>query len=68
MTSAPTTFLFSGYARLPRDVSHQAMHKRVGVVLEADARDAETGILRQPRRDLSSESPDSGEDVPRAPA
>jgi hypothetical protein len=31
-----TTFLFSGYARLPQDVSHQAMYKRVGVVLEVD--------------------------------
>ena len=30
----PTTFLFSGYARLPNDVSHQAMYKRAGVVLE----------------------------------
>lgn len=30
------TFLFSGYARLPQDVSHQAMYKRVGVVLEVD--------------------------------
>ena len=36
MTSEPTTFLFSGYARLPQDVSHQAMLKRVGVVLEVD--------------------------------
>lgn len=35
--SEPTTFLFSGYARLPQDVSHQAMYKRVGVVLEVDA-------------------------------
>jgi hypothetical protein len=34
MMSEPTTFLFSGYARLPQDVSHQAMYKRVGVVLE----------------------------------
>jgi len=34
--SEPTTFLFSGYARLPQDVSHQAMYKRVGVVLEVD--------------------------------
>ncbi len=33
----PTTFLFSGYARLPQDVSHQAMYKRVGVVLEVAA-------------------------------
>jgi hypothetical protein len=32
----PTTFLFSGYARLPQDVSHQAMYKRVGVVFEVD--------------------------------
>jgi hypothetical protein len=37
MTSEPTTFLFSGYARLPQDVSHQAMYKRVGVVIEIDA-------------------------------
>lgn len=36
MMSEPTTFLFSGYARLPQDVSHQAMYKRVGVVLEVD--------------------------------
>jgi hypothetical protein len=36
MTSEPTTFLFSGYARLPQDVSHQAIYKRVGVVLEVD--------------------------------
>jgi hypothetical protein len=34
--SDPVTFLFSGYARLPQDVSHQAMYKRVGVVLEVD--------------------------------
>ena len=34
--SEPTTFLFSGYARLPQDVSHQAMYKRVGVVIEVD--------------------------------
>jgi hypothetical protein len=32
----PSTFLFSGYARLPQDVSHQAMYKRVGVVFEVD--------------------------------
>lgn len=32
----PSTFLFSGYARLPQDVSHQAIYKRVGVVLEVD--------------------------------
>jgi hypothetical protein len=31
-----STFLFSGYARLPQDVSHQAIYKRVGVVVEVD--------------------------------
>ena len=36
----PVTFLFSGYARLPQDVSHQAMYKRVGVVIEVDAEGA----------------------------
>ena len=41
MTSEPTTFLFSGYARLPQDVRHQAMLKRVGVVLEVD----EAGVV-----------------------
>lgn len=40
-TSEPPTFLFSGYARLPQDVSHQAMYKRVGVVVEAD----EAGVV-----------------------
>jgi hypothetical protein len=30
------TFLFSGYARLPQDVSHQALYKRIGVVVEVD--------------------------------
>jgi len=37
MSVPPTTFLFSGYARLPQDVSHQAMYRRVGVVVEVDA-------------------------------
>ena len=32
----PRTFLFSGYARLPQDVSHQAVHGRVGVIVEVD--------------------------------
>jgi L-alanine-DL-glutamate epimerase-like enolase superfamily enzyme len=31
-----TTYLFSGYARLPQDVSHQAVYKRVSVILEVD--------------------------------
>jgi len=30
------TLLFSGYARLPQNVSHQAVYKRVGVVAEVD--------------------------------
>ena len=38
-----TTFLFSGYARLPQDVSHQAIYKRVGVVLEVDEMGAIVG-------------------------
>ena len=40
MESSPVdkvSFLFSGYARLPQDVSHQAIHGRVGVVVEVDA-------------------------------
>lgn len=36
----PKSFLFSGYARLPQDVSHQAMYRRVGVVIEVDAEGA----------------------------
>lgn len=36
MSEEQLTFLFSGYARLPQDVSHQAMYKRVGIVLEVD--------------------------------
>ena len=35
-SDAVANFLFSGYARLPQDVSHQAIYKRVGVVLEVD--------------------------------
>jgi hypothetical protein len=31
-----STYLFSGYARLPHDVSHQPVNARVGVVLEVD--------------------------------
>lgn len=30
------SYLFSGYARLPQDVSHQAVYKRVSVILEVD--------------------------------
>lgn len=35
--SDSATFLFSGYARLPQDVSHQAMYRRVGLVFEVDS-------------------------------
>jgi hypothetical protein len=34
--TAVKTYLFSGYARLPQDVSHQNVHRRVGVVVEVD--------------------------------
>ena len=30
------SYLFSGYARLPQDVSHQNLHRRVGIVVEVD--------------------------------
>src|SRR5680860_1041258 len=30
------TYLFSGYARLPQNVSHQSLCKKVGVILEVD--------------------------------
>jgi len=33
---ATETYLYSGYARLPRDVSHQPTHGRVGVVVVVD--------------------------------
>lgn len=32
----PVTYLFSGYARLPQNVSHQDVYKRVGVIAEVD--------------------------------
>jgi hypothetical protein len=32
------SYLFSGYARLPQDVSHQNVHRRVGLVVEVDDR------------------------------
>ncbi|NLT35204.1 MAG: DUF3870 domain-containing protein [Gaiellales bacterium] len=37
----PQTFLFSGYARLPHEVSHQPVQARVGVILEV----GEDGII-----------------------
>ena len=30
------SYLFSGYARLPQDVSHQPLYERVGVAVEVD--------------------------------
>jgi hypothetical protein len=30
------TYIFSGYARLPQDVSHQALYSRLGVIVEVD--------------------------------
>lgn len=36
MSRRVDTFLFSGYARLPQNVSHQDVYKRVGVVAEVD--------------------------------
>ena len=56
MTSEPTTFLFSGYARLPQDVSHQALYKRVGVVIEVDEDgiilDASTSLMMDTAREF----------------
>jgi hypothetical protein len=35
------TYVFSGYARLPQDVSHQALYSRLGVMVEVD----EKGVI-----------------------
>jgi hypothetical protein len=35
------TYIFSGYARLPQDVSHQALYNRLGVIVEVD----EQGVI-----------------------
>ncbi|MHB9150299.1 MAG: DUF3870 domain-containing protein [Thermoleophilia bacterium] len=35
-SDTPVTYLFSGYARLPQNVSHQDVYKRVGVIAEVD--------------------------------
>ena len=49
-------FLFSGYARLPQDVSHQALYKRVGVVIEVDEDgiilDASTSLMMDTAREF----------------
>lgn len=50
------TYLFSGYARLPHDVSHQPVNARVGVVVEVDANgmivDASSTLLTDLARDF----------------
>ena len=51
--SEPSTFLFSGYARLPQDVSHQAMYKRVGIVLEVDERGTVVACTTSVRMDVA---------------
>lgn len=47
------TFLFSGYARLPNDVSHQALYKRVGVVVEVDHEGVIVGCTSSLMMDLA---------------
>jgi hypothetical protein len=53
------TFLFSGYARLPQDVSHQALYKRVGVVVVVDEAGtvlrATTSLMMDVARDFFGE-------------
>lgn len=46
------TYLFSGYARLPQDVSHQALYKRLGVVVEVD----ESGMIVRASSSLTMEA------------
>jgi hypothetical protein len=52
------SYLFSGYARLPRDVSHQAVHERVGVVVEVDQSGrivrGSCTLIMEPARDFLS--------------
>ena len=47
------TYLFSGYARLPQDVSHQNVHRRVGVVVEVDERGVVTACSSTLLMDLA---------------
>ena len=49
------SFLFSGYARLPADVSHQAMYKRVGVVVEVDDKGVVTACSTSLLMDVARE-------------
>lgn len=45
------TYLFSGYARLPQDVSHQALYRRLGIVVEVD----ESGVIERASSSLTIE-------------
>ncbi len=47
------TYLFSGYARLPQDVSHQNVHRRVGLVVEVDERGVITACSSTMLMDLA---------------
>ena len=47
------TYLFSGYARLPQDVSHQNVHRRVGIVVEVDESGAITACSSTLLMDLA---------------
>jgi hypothetical protein len=47
------TYLFSGYARLPQDVSHQNLHRRVGLVVEVDERGVITACSSTMLMDLA---------------
>jgi hypothetical protein len=47
------TYLFSGYARLPQDVSHQPVYGRVGVVLEVDGQGVVVGCSSTLLMDLA---------------
>ena len=47
------TYLFSGYARLPQDVSHQNVHRRVGLVVEVDERGVVTACSSTLLMDLA---------------
>ena len=47
------SYLFSGYARLPQDVSHQNVHRRVGLVVEVDDRGVVTACSSTLLMDLA---------------
>ena len=47
------SYLFSGYARLPQDVSHQNVHRRVGIVVEVDGRGVVTACSSTLLMDLA---------------